>query len=491
MGIPITPDYGWSAGVPGDLLRWWFPVNRETFVQHLEQIVETDYRTKDPENHVEPHRDVPQLELADRPTRHTNPTTQLLLCEPVGFASIADDLPDHRPEKSALREKLRGRWLTPAASPVRRHHHTVLPRRTVTGMGDGVAGWLPVGLEPVVLRLARADQLTYELAKTAFGWSSGEPLGLEQVWICPHRIEVRVQTVREVPPVLPMLFSEPINHLRAAIDNAVFHLAQEAHGRPFTAKEAAAVAMPIHGTEDGYSKWVDRTRGRLPVMTDGTLADRIRGLQPFNDTHSRIGSTRELLATLQGITPVYEHPLLLLQGYSNHDKHRQIRIAAVRNVYQREDLPFHDTDRTLRPLAAGDVLDTITYGVPAPATTQPGIVVERPDGSAVVSPARELGLLADYVSTVLLPTLTIGMAITDPIPPNIDLSDNGQTTRERIRNGQPEPGHQRVVTETAQRVAEAITGPPRILDLPDRPAGFAQAGCCQETSTHMSQNRQR
>lgn len=104
--------------------------------------------------------------------------------------------------------------------------------RTLGPMGD-VSEWLPVGLESVALRLARADQLIYELARGAFGWSSGDtPIDLGYEWVCPHRLNLVVRGVREIPPILPMLFSEAVNHLRAAIDNTVFYLVGQAHGGP-------------------------------------------------------------------------------------------------------------------------------------------------------------------------------------------------------------------------------------------------------------------
>ncbi len=77
--------------------------------------------------------------------------------------------------------------------------------------------WLPPELHPVALRLARADQLTYELSLVLLSWSRGDGEGavkLRQVERTSGLYDVEVADIRQVPPIAAMLFSEAIGHLR-------------------------------------------------------------------------------------------------------------------------------------------------------------------------------------------------------------------------------------------------------------------------------------
>jgi len=58
-------------------------------------------------------------------------------------------------------------------------------------------------------------------------------------------IDVVVESVRPIPPVVSMLFSEVLNHLRAAIDNVMFHVVESLRGAPLPSDAASLVAMPI------------------------------------------------------------------------------------------------------------------------------------------------------------------------------------------------------------------------------------------------------
>jgi hypothetical protein len=58
------------------------------------------------------------------------------------------------------------------------------------------------------------------------------PLTLEQVHgSAPGTVDAVVTALRPIPPVAALLFSEAINHLRAALDNVVFHLVTSALGK--------------------------------------------------------------------------------------------------------------------------------------------------------------------------------------------------------------------------------------------------------------------
>lgn len=78
----------------------------------------------------------------------------------------------------------------------------------------------------MAMRLARADELAYELAEAALAWSRGPDdtgaQAIRQVERTPGFYDVEVTSIRPVPPIAAMLFSEAVHHLRSAIDNVVF-----------------------------------------------------------------------------------------------------------------------------------------------------------------------------------------------------------------------------------------------------------------------------
>jgi hypothetical protein len=344
---------------------------------------------------------------------------------------------------------------------------------SVTDMATDI-DWLPPGLEQVALRLARADQLTFDMTRLCFEWSKGTdslgPLDLEQVWVSHDDLNVVVRGIRAIPPLVSMLFSEAVNHLRAAIDNSVFYLVTDGRTSQLTDWQERRIAMPIQTDEQKFGNWVAENRRKgLTELADGTLINRISSLQPFADT-TAIASMSEQLAALQGVTPDHVHPLLLLQGYSNADKHRAVRPALTRTTYQNEAMPFWASNRSMRPIAVGDVLETIRYGAPNVAGTNPAVTVERPGNGSWVPPGRELDQLARYVSGTVIPTLVLGMVLTRSLPPEVDLTDTGQTARERIDAGRWVTAQDRMSQVSVAAALEAMSQPPRFLPLPPRPA---------------------
>lgn len=97
----------------------------------------------------------------------------------------------------------------------------------------GPESWLPAGIAHVALRMARADELQYQLGRVAFEWSpeAGGPLTIEQVHgSVSGTVDALVTGVRPIPPIAAMFFSEAIHHLRAVLDNLVFHLVTSERG---------------------------------------------------------------------------------------------------------------------------------------------------------------------------------------------------------------------------------------------------------------------
>ena len=150
--------------------------------------------------------------------------------------------------------------------------------------------WIPTGLEPVALRLARADQKAFEVGKLSLEWSRADgngPLTVHQIEASPGTLSLVVAHVRLIPPAVSMLFSEAINHLRAAIDNTVFHLVVDEHG-PLADRLARKVAMPIYNEPSKFDNWLgENDKVGLATLGEGSkLATRIRALQPFEDASS-------------------------------------------------------------------------------------------------------------------------------------------------------------------------------------------------------------
>ncbi|TDP27612.1 hypothetical protein DFR75_1233 [Nocardia ignorata] len=104
--------------------------------------------------------------------------------------------------------------------------------------------WLPDRLATAAFRLSRVDQTVEAIGALAAGWSDNKPIGLTQSqsggqWV------TSVVSVRPVPPLASVLFSEAIHHLRAAIENTLFYLVEKErgfrrhdhHGRPGPQRE--------------------------------------------------------------------------------------------------------------------------------------------------------------------------------------------------------------------------------------------------------------
>ena len=325
--------------------------------------------------------------------------------------------------------------------------------------------WIPAELEPVALRLARADQAAFEIAQLSMEWSRTEgngPLTLHQVIDRPGTVSLVVVKVRPIPPLVSMLFSEAVNHLRAAIDNTVFYLVQREHGE-LDERLARRVAMPIYEEAKKLDDWFSENdrRGLSALGATSTLAPRVKTLQPFA-SDDMVPSTSERLAALMAVDVVREHPLLLLRAYSNEDKHHAIRTAAARTLIQRDDQPFSTSDRSTWPIQPGDVLSTTPVGKEVLVDTNSAVHVERRAGTAWVSPGHELEHLRNYVASIAIPTLVTGLAIPRAFPPEIDLSDTGQTDRERIDSGSWQSAHERWGPVGLRAFVEAHSTPPAV-----------------------------
>lgn len=325
--------------------------------------------------------------------------------------------------------------------------------------------WLPEALHPVAMRLARADQLAFELSEVAIGWSRGPdqngPLSLRQVERRPGHLNLEIVAIRPVPPAAGMLFSEAVHHLRAAVDNVVHHLVVTNRDAALTAPQARQISMLIYDDAQPYGEKVRRLerQGLTEFGSDAELGQRIASLQPFADEAS-VPAIAPNLARLLGIEPARAHPMALLRDYSNEDKHRTIRLAAGRSLVQRSDDWPGSVGQGMRHVEVGSVLAVVRKGVATEVDTSPAIHVQRPDG-VWVGPGYELDCLARHVVDVVLPTLVKGLVIPNALPPQIELHDTGESLADRLVQGRGQRAHSRAREVAARAYMEAVTREPQ------------------------------
>jgi len=331
-------------------------------------------------------------------------------------------------------------------------------------------GWLPQELEPVALRLARVDECVFMIGDLVSKWSLEGPLEMQQVRR-GNAVDIVLRGIRPIPPLVSLLFSEAINHLRAAIDNTVWYLVEREHG-PVKGSAALLVAMPIVTKEQALDDWVKKREkaGLSALGPNAVLGERVRSLQPFADSATSIPSTKPLLALLLGEVVEDAHPLRLLQGYSNADKHRAIRVAVARTTSSRHDEPFLAQDRSFKELRVGDLLARTTWGKLVMFDSSTAAVVERPEPFvALVSPVKELSHLHRYVSRVAIPVLVTGLELPHSLPPSLDLGDNGRSARERLCDGGWDDADARLASVIEERYAEAMNRDAHFPDVVDDP----------------------
>lgn len=326
--------------------------------------------------------------------------------------------------------------------------------------------WLPTDLAPVAMRLARADELQYDLANLCLEWSH-HALDFEQVRT-DGLLSLIVSAIRPIPPAIPMLISEAVNHLRAAIDNVVFYLVEQARGSALPPGQAVKVKMPIYQSATDLASWAKRTSPQVPELGPGTpLHTRIESLQPYRSL-AVVTSLPIELATVMGVTDLNGvHPLLLLQGYSNEDKHRIIRPALWRAVVTRDDQPFIAQNLEWREVQVGDVVSSgVREGNPVGVESRTAVFIQRPDGQVWVGPGSELSQIHGFVADILIPTLVTGAAASPALPRQVDLSDSGKADDQRIQAGLVESAHSRAGREGIARLMADDT-PPRVIPMPE------------------------
>ncbi len=325
--------------------------------------------------------------------------------------------------------------------------------------------WLPEDLDSVALRLARVDGLVFELGQLAMNWSQNDPLELAPVETQPNQLDLTVEAVRPIPPMMSLMFSEAVHHLRAAIENTVYYTVETGRGAPLSEKQANAVAMPVSKDAAGFEDWQkQRVQRGVPELGPGTtLGTRIQKLQPYADSAAGMGSTSQRFAELTGTQMVVEHPMVLLQRYSNLDKHRALRVAAAQGIVDDINAPLGSNNRALRTLTVGDVLISCPLGTPVVVDVWPVVAIQRPTSQVWVAPVPELDNLHWYVSNIAIPSLLLHVIPPPPaMPPGIDLGDTGQRPRQRMESAGQAVARERLEPLVRKMLQEGLKKPVKI-----------------------------
>lgn len=254
-----------------------------------------------------------------------------------------------------------------------------------------------------------------------------------------------------------MLFSEAIHHIRAALDNVIFALVEEENGGTLEESLERQVAMPIYEDAGKFAKRMKELakRGVPGHAESSVLRARIESLQPFRDTTTISALPPGLTRMTGGLEADKQHPLQLLTGYSNEDKHRSLRLAAGRSLVQR----FDDLPRTqglgMRSVEVGTVLEVVPKFEHTAVEISPALHVRRPSNGVWVGPGFELDSLWQHVAYVAIPTLVTGLALPDGLPAEVDLGDNGASVLDRLRSGTSARAHERGRSATLAAILEA------------------------------------
>lgn len=298
---------------------------------------------------------------------------------------------------------------------------------------DNSFPWVSDELLPVAMRLARVDELAFEIAQASIAWAQLSPLSIDDP-LREGKYHAVVESIRPVPPMIAMRFSEAINHLRAAIDNALLVKVESVRTDSLTENQAKNIALPIHTEPEKLARWTKKITKEGPIeLVEGALAQSILQLQPLNDAVAGAPIFSPIVALGLGTDQKNENPLHLLQTYSNADKHRQLQLAAVGHFVQPGTGPLLlHTDKALE---VGQTLYETSGRNPELIEISPYIAVKRGTTGRWAAVGKELHGLQSYVSKVAIPMIMTGLQHSEGLPPQIDLGDNGQGLRERLNQG--------------------------------------------------------
>lgn len=289
-------------------------------------------------------------------------------------------------------------------------------------MTDETYSWLPGRHLGVAASLAHADELIGEVCTALFPYqTSGIVNTREERDGGVSRLVV--DEVIPVPRRVPLLVSDVLVTLRAAIEHLLFAEIEFLEG-PLGAGAARLVEMPACEAHDAFDGWLKKQSRKRPTnLREGTeLVRRIRALQPF-----------------QRVQNPSNHPLARLTRHTNWSKHRTpaLTVASIPLVVEANETPsLADAQRPNVPANIGDVLVERPTGDTSPYEVYGSIGINVPGTDSWPVLVEELDDISRWVRTQAVPMLITGETgrQTD-LPPRYDIGAAVEDERAALADG--------------------------------------------------------
>lgn len=321
--------------------------------------------------------------------------------------------------------------------------------------------WLPKHHLGVEATLSHVDELIEQVGEILFEYQSQLDgiIGIKEIAKGSVSQSV-IDWIAPIPRKIPLLVADALVALRAAVEHTLFAEAEFLNGGPLDEKLAKSIEMPARLTYEDFAEWVKRRPRDAPaaIRKGGEILRRVELLQPYH----------------RNVRPDL-HPMALLASHTNHAKHRNPAITAVRLVaLVREDkaVPRSIQDLPMRdevPLRVGEVIAETPFGAMVPVTLFPSIGINRPGSTEWPILMRELDEIAYWVRTQAVPRLiTGGEPPKEPLPIRYEIAVGHTDERRAISLGS-----QVTATERNKRRLGAASArgslADLVLSLPDAP----------------------
>lgn len=197
-------------------------------------------------------------------------------------------------------------------------------------------------MQSAFAKLARAKIHNSQLDADVNAFRAREP----HVWklqVSDHLFDPSLAVVKfavhirePMPDDWALIVGDILTNLRAALDHAVFGHA--AARQSLTPKQEKWLSYPIITTKSDWSDWLNQLQKKAITVEPNVLTV-IENSQPFNAT----------------AFPPDWHPLALLNGLVNHDKHRAVRTVVY--VSEEFDVKSSDLDVVLKDVKPVEMID--------------------------------------------------------------------------------------------------------------------------------------
>jgi hypothetical protein len=202
----------------------------------------------------------------------------------------------------------------------------------------------------VAQRLARAREIGEEIEDAVKSYTGSDATEIEQT-IRDDGVTNLVLRIHRPPPArLALLVGEGVHQLRAALDNLVVALADQAAGFTLPTEEVTNFQFPIADTAEKFEAQAKR---HLKGLHEDVVR-RIEEVQPYHLLDYVFGDPQPI--------PLWYENLHCLRELSNHDKHRRINVLLHRTdhlaVLHSSDVT-PTTELTTDEVHDGDVIATV------------------------------------------------------------------------------------------------------------------------------------